>query len=114
MTIRKIDIRKLKDVGGGVNPKVLEHMRKTGALKEYASLEEMRKAREKRGVKEKAPAYLLPDDHFRKRKRRNITLSPQALAIAKKIDQGNVSRGIECALVHYFECPRTDRRRKKK
>lgn len=111
----KTNVRKLPDQGGGVNPEWLERMKRTGALKQFDSLEEMREAREqrtKRGVVEK-PAHLLPDDHFRKRKRANITLDPTALAIAKKLAGGNISRGIERALFHYHDCPRTDRRRAK-
>lgn len=109
------DVRKLSDSGGGVNPEWLERMKRTGALKQYDSFEEMqaaRAARKRRGVVEK-PAHLLPDDHFRKRKRANITLDPTALAIAKKLAGGNISRGIERALFHYHDCPRTDRRRAK-
>lgn len=109
---QKTDVRKLPDSGGGVNTEWLERMKRSGALKQYDSIEEMREARAqrtKRGVVEK-PAHLLPDDHFRKRKRSNITLDPTALAIAKKLAGGNISRGIERALFHYHDCPRTDRR----
>lgn len=91
----------------GVNPEWLERMKRTGALKQFGSLAEMRAARaarEKRGVVE-TPAHLLPDDHFRKRKRVNTTLSTKARAIAKKIGNGNVSQGIERALLHFHENP---------
>lgn len=46
---------------------------------------------------------LLPDDAYRKRKRKNVTLSARAIAIAKRIDHGNVSRGIERALFYWSD-----------
>jgi hypothetical protein len=70
-------------------------------------------AAETRARKKGVDFELLPDDAHRIRKRRNITLSPRALAIAKKLADGNVSRGIERALFHFHDCPRTDGRRKK-
>lgn len=109
----KNDVRRLRGTGGGPSKETIEHLKRTGQLREYSSLQELREARAKRGAKDPPPAYLLPEDHYRKRKRRNVTLSPQALAIAKKIHQGNVSQGIERALFHYHDCPRTDRRKKK-
>lgn len=56
---------------------------------------------------------IAPEDANRKRKRYTMTLSAQAHAIAKKIDKGNVSGGVEKALLHWFDCPRTDQRRRK-
>lgn len=56
---------------------------------------------------------ILPDDAHRKRKRRNVTLSPRALAIAKKLAEGNVSRGIERALFHFDDCPEAAARKRK-
>lgn len=53
------------------------------------------------------------EDANRKRKRYTMTLSAQAHAIAKKLANGNVSRGVEKALLHWFDCPRTDGRRRK-
>jgi hypothetical protein len=102
-------------------PDIIERMRREGKLKTFANMDEARQAREareQRGVKE-TPAYLLPDDHYRHRKRYTITLSNEAHAIAKKIGKrgstrANVSGGIERALFHFHDCPRTDRRRAKK
>lgn len=99
-------------------PEIIERLKREGKLKTFANMDEAREAREareKRGVKE-TPAYLLPDDHFRSRKRYTITLSDEAHAIAKKIGKRgggrtNVSGGIERALFHFFDCPRTDGRR---
>lgn len=96
-------------------PEFIRRLRKEGKLREFANMDEARAAREerkKRGVKE-TPVYLLPEDHYRKRKRQTITMDPQVRAIAKKIANGNISRGIERALLHWFDCPRTDRRRMK-
>lgn len=98
----------------GVDLSLIERMKKEGKLKQYDSIEEAQQARagrKKRGVKE-TPAHLLPDDHYRKRKRANITLGADARAIAKKIGNGVISRGCERALLHWHDCPRTDRRRK--
>ncbi len=108
----KTDIRKLPDKGGGPDPEVIARLKREGKLKQYDSLEQAREARQKRSAKE-TPAHLLPDDHFRKRKRSNMTLSSEARAIAKKIGNGVVSRGVEAALLHWKDCPRTDRRRRK-
>lgn len=95
-------------------PEFIKRARAAGKLKVFKSLEEVaaaREARAKRGVVE-APVHLLPDDHFRRRKRKNVTLDPTAIAIAKKLAGGNISRGIERALYHFQDCPRTDGRRK--
>lgn len=98
----------------GVDPNTLKRMLESGELKQYGSLEEMRAARKARGVRDDdTPVHLLPEDHYRKRKRYTITLSPDAHALAKKVANGNVSRGIEYALLHWQDCPRTDRRRRK-
>jgi hypothetical protein len=74
-------------------------------------------AAEKRARKRGEKFELLPEDANRNRKRYTITLSAQAHAIARKIGkQGtrtNVSGGIERALLHWLDCPRTDRRSKK-
>lgn len=56
---------------------------------------------------------ILPDDAHRKRKRRNVTLSSKAVAIAKKLADGNVSRGIERALFHFHDCPEAAARKQK-
>lgn len=81
-------------------------------LKVYSSYEELKAARAQRGAKEPPAAHLLSDDHFRKRKRVNCTLGPQAIALAKKLGNGVASRGVEFALLHYIDCPRTDRRKR--
>jgi hypothetical protein len=44
---------------------------------------------------------LPPADHFRKRKRINLTLDPLAAAIAKKLGDGNMSRGLDRAVFFY-------------
>jgi hypothetical protein len=71
--------------------------------KQYRTYNELKEARERAGKKPEPEAVLLSDDEVRKRKRRNVTLSPQAIAIAKKIENGNVSRGIERALFEWWE-----------
>jgi hypothetical protein len=113
MAARKTDIRKLPEKGGsGPNPALIEQLKREGKLKVYSTPEEMQRAREERkqrGVVE-TPVYLLPDDHFRKRKRCNVTLSKEARTIAKRIGGGVVSRGIERALLHWGDCPRTKKR----
>lgn len=88
-------------------PEFIRALRREGKLREFKSMDEARAAREarkKRGIEE-TPAHLLPDDYFRKRKRVNTTLSTKARAIAKKIGAGNVSQGIERALLHYHANP---------
>lgn len=111
MTKPKTNLRRLKDAGGGVDPEAHERLKSTGALREFGSYAEAQAARAKR---KETPVYLLPEDHYRKRKRQTITMDPKARAIAKKIGDGNISRGIEHALLHWFDCPRTDRRRQRK
>lgn len=93
----------------------IEKLKREGKLKEYANVDELQRARERRkkAGKTDTPVYLLPDDHFRTRKRHTITMAKEAHAIAKKIGNGNVSGGIERALLHWLECPRTDRRKAK-
>jgi hypothetical protein len=104
-----------RKTSNGPDPELIARLQREGRMivhdKPYAQAKEERE-RSGRKLKEK-PAYLLPDDHFRKRKRVNTTLSTDAKAIAKKIGAGNISRGIEAALLHWFDCPRTDRRRRK-
>jgi hypothetical protein len=97
----------------GNEPPIIEKLRKEGKLKEFKNADEARqaaRARKKRGVEE-MPLHLLPDDYFRKRKRANVTLSSSARATAKKLGNGVMSRGIERALLHYQECPRTGRKK---
>jgi hypothetical protein len=103
---------------GGAEPAIVEKLRREGKLRVFNNMEEARAARKERmqrtGIDETTtPAHLLPEDHYRKRKRYTITLSKDAHAIAKKVANGNVSRGIENALLHWHDCPRTDRRRRK-
>jgi hypothetical protein len=79
---------------------------------------EEHEAAEKRARKRGEKFVLAPEDANRNRKRYTITLSAQAHAIARKIGKQaggrtNVSGGIERALMHWFDCPRTDRRRRK-
>jgi hypothetical protein len=94
---------------------LIDRLEREGKLKQYRSLDEMQRARDarkKRGVQE-TPAHLLPEDHYRRRKRQTITMSSETRALAKKIGNGNISGGIERALLHWHDCPRTDRRRAK-
>jgi hypothetical protein len=44
---------------------------------------------------------LPPADHYRARKRINLTLDAQAVHIAKKLGDGNVSRGVDRAIFFY-------------
>lgn len=97
--ILKQDVRRLSD---GTTVRVLS--------KEEA-LARIRARREGKIPKRDDPEMeLLPADAIRKRKRRNITLSDEALRIARKLADGNVSRGIDRALTHYAECALANRR----
>lgn len=61
---------------------------------------------------EPPPTKLAPVDSNRKRIRTYVTMDPQAKAIAKKIGNGIVSRGIDRALFHFDECSQSRRRAK--
>lgn len=107
-------MKRKPDIPSG-EPAFIKRARAEGKLKEFRNMEEAaaaRDARAKRGVVE-TPVHLLPEDHYRSRKRYTITLPPDARALAKKIGDGNVSGGIERALRHFQDCPRTDGRTKK-
>ena len=48
-------------------------------------------------------------EHTRRRKRINITLDPRALSIARRIGNGNASRGIDLAIFHFDMCDQAPR-----
>lgn len=56
---------------------------------------------------------LAPVDSNRKRVRTYVTMDPQARAIAKRIGNGVVSRGIDRALFHFDECARAKKQPRK-
>jgi hypothetical protein len=69
--------------------------------------------RRKGQLDEPPPATLATVDSNRKRIRTYVTMDPTAKAIAKKIGNGVISRGIDRALFHFGECEHAARRRGK-
>jgi len=57
---------------------------------------------------------LPPADYYRARKRINLTLDAQAVHIAKKLGDSNVSRGVDRALFYYRDSQQEKRHAKKK
>lgn len=76
---------------------------------EFLSRVEKRKRGE---LKEPSAKKLAPVDSNRKRVRTYVTMDPQAKAIAKRIGNNVISRGIDRALFHFDECTHTRGKKK--
>jgi hypothetical protein len=76
-----------------------------------SEFQERVKKRRRGELAEPPKATLLAADANRKRLRTYVTMDPNAKAIAKRIGNGVVSRGIDRALFHFDECPRIRRRK---
>jgi hypothetical protein len=80
-------------------------------IREFSKAEwQARRERRARGELPEPPVIkIAPADSNRKRIRTYVTLDPNAKAIAKRIGNGVVSRGIDRALFHFVDCAKKGR-----
>lgn len=78
-----------------------------------------RKTPEELAAEERERVDILKEDRaerYRRRSRRvtSVTLDPEVFEIAKRLGNGNVSRGLDRAIFHYVDCRRVERDERKR